>query len=68
MLVSETEAHVRGAGLTDIQLQQKPEYIEAMSGFEDPLYDKIAAALPAGTRPSDYVISLNVTARKPVVA
>jgi SAM-dependent methyltransferase len=68
VLVSETEAHVRGAGLTDIQLQQKPEYVEAMGGFEDPLYDKIAAALPAGTRPSDYVISLNVTARKPVVA
>ncbi len=64
-LVSESEAFARGAGLTDIQLQQKPEYVEALSGFEDPLYDKIAAALPAGTRPSDYVISLNVTARKP---
>ena len=65
VLVSETEKHARTAGLTDIQLEQKPDYVEAMSGFEDPLYDKIAAALPAGTRPSDYVISLNVTARKP---
>ena len=64
-LVSQTEAHARAAGLTDIELQQKPEYVEAMSGFEDPLYDKIAAALPAGTKPSDYIVSLNVTARQP---
>lgn len=65
VLVSDTERFAREAGLTDIHLEQKPEYVEAMSGFEDPLYDRIAAALPQGTRPSDYVISLNVTARKP---
>ena len=29
------------------------------------LRQKIAAALPTGTKPADYVTSLNVTARKP---
>lgn len=65
VLVSETETYVRDAGLTDIRLERKSEYIEAMTGFEDPLYAKIASALPQGKRPSDYVTSLNVTARKP---
>jgi len=63
-LVAETEQYVREAGLTDIRLEQKPDYVASMTGFEDPLYQKIAAALPPGTRPSDYVTSLNVTARK----
>ena len=63
-LVAETEQYVREAGLTDIRLEQKPDYVASITGFEDPLYQKIAAALPPGTRPSDYVTSLNVTARK----
>lgn len=65
VLVSETESYARAAGLCDVHLEQKPEYVEAMTGFEDPLYRQIAAALPPGTRPSDFVVSLNVTARKP---
>jgi arsenite methyltransferase len=63
VLVSETEAHVRAAGLTDVHLEQKPQYVEALASFQDPLYAKIAAALPAGTHPGDFVVSLNVTAR-----
>jgi hypothetical protein len=63
-LVSETEQYAREAGLVDIHLEQKPDYVASMTGFEDPLYQKIAAALPAGTRPADFVTSLNVTARK----
>jgi SAM-dependent methyltransferase len=65
VLVPETEAYARDAGLVDIRLERKPEYAAALTSFEDPLYQKIAAALPAGTRPSDFVTSLNVTARKP---
>ncbi len=64
-LVENTERFAREAGLTDIQLEHKPQYIEAMTSFEDPLYQKIIAALPAGTRPADFITSLNVTARKP---
>ena len=58
-------AIARDAGLADIRLEQKPEYVASMASFEDPLYQKIAAALPPGTRPADFVTSLNVTARKP---
>jgi arsenite methyltransferase len=63
-LVAETEQYVREAGLTDIRLEQKPDYMASLVSSSDPLYQKIAAALPPGTRPSDYVTSLNVTARK----
>ncbi len=65
VLVADTERFAREAGLADIQLEQKREYVASMTSFKDPLYQKIAAALPSGTRPADFVTSLNVTARKP---
>jgi len=49
----------------DGRREQKPDYVASMTSFQDPLYQKIAAALPAGTGPADFVTSLNVTARKP---
>jgi len=64
-LVSEIERDARAAGLADIRLEQKGDYFEATEASEDPLFTQIAAALPKGTRPSDYVTSLNITARKP---
>jgi AhpD family alkylhydroperoxidase len=67
-LVSETERMAREAGLTDIVLKSKPGYVEAMTSFEDPLYRKIVEHLPAGTKPSDFITSLEVQARKPVSA
>jgi ubiquinone/menaquinone biosynthesis C-methylase UbiE len=65
ILVSETERLARKAGLADIVLKIKPEYIEAMAHFEDPLYQKIVELLPAGTKPADYIASLEIQARKP---
>ena len=64
-LVSDTERMAREVGLTDIILKTKPGYIEAMTDWEDPLYRKIVEHLPAGTKPSEYVTSLEVQARKP---
>jgi arsenite methyltransferase len=64
-LVERTERFAREAGLSAIQLEHKPQYIEAMTSLEDPLYQKVIAALPAGTRPADFITSLNVTAQKP---
>ncbi len=63
-LVSETERMAREAGLVEIVLKSKPVYVEAMTSFEDPLYQKIVANLPAGTEPSDYITSLEVQAHK----
>ena len=64
-LVSDTERWAREAGLTSIALKPKPEYVEAMTSFEDPLYQKIVAHLPTGTKPADFIVSLEVQARKP---
>jgi len=65
-LVSDTERMAREAGLTDIVLKSKPGYVEAMANFEDPLYRKIVEHLPSGTKPADYIASLEVQARKAV--
>jgi len=65
VLIDETRAHASSAGLHDISLTSKPQYIEAMTHWEDPLYRRIVAALPEGTKPSDFITSLDVTARRP---
>lgn len=64
-LVEETERQMLGAGLAAITLTRKPGYIDSMSTWQDPLYQKIASALPAGTTPSDFVTSLDIAALKP---
>ncbi|WP_428387939.1 arsenite methyltransferase [Mucisphaera sp.] len=63
-LVEDIRAAVQAAGLTDLQLTPKPEYIEAMTNWQDPLYQKVAASLPEGAKVSDYVVSLDVTGRR----
>lgn len=63
-LVSDTERNVREAGLVDVRLETKCDYIDAMHEWSDPLYRKIVEKLPAGSKPGDYITSLEVTARK----
>ena len=65
VLVSETGRMAKEAGLSDIVLKVKSDYIAAMLDFEDPLYKKIVELLPAGTKPSDFITSLEVQALKP---
>jgi SAM-dependent methyltransferase len=65
VLVGETERMAREAGLAEIQLDPKPDYLRAMTDLNDPLYKKIVAYLPAGSGPGDYITSLEVMARKP---
>jgi SAM-dependent methyltransferase len=65
MLVDEMRALAHHAGLRQLRLEAKSDYIDAMTDWQDPLYLKIVAALPAGARVSDFVTSLNVTAVKP---
>lgn len=67
VLIEEIDRAMRDAGLIHLQLTPKPEYVRALESFEDPLYAKIAAELPAGTKASDYVTSLDIQARKPGV-
>lgn len=63
VLVEETRAQMQAAGLTDIVLTPKPEYIDAMMNWEDPLYRKIMDALPKGSKASDYITSLDIAGR-----
>ncbi len=65
VLADKSRQMAEAAGLVDVQLTAKPEYIRAMTDMQDPLYQKIAAALPAGKTVADYVTNLDVTARKP---
>lgn len=65
VLIEEYQSMVQAAGLHDVALRPKPEYVTTLESFEDPLYQKIAAALPVGTTAADYVTSLDVTAAKP---
>ena len=64
VLVSETGRMAKEAGLTDITLKVKTDYVAKMLDFEDPLYKKLIQLLPAGTKPADFITSLEVQARK----
>jgi SAM-dependent methyltransferase len=64
VLVSDTERMAKEAGLTDIVPNPKSSYIDGMVDWQDPLYQKIIANLPTVAKPSDYITSLEITARK----
>lgn len=65
VLVEETRRMAEAAGLRDVALTSKPQYIEAMTDWQDPLYRRIIETLPKGSKPSDYITSLDIVARKP---
>ena len=64
VLVEQSRKMAEAAGLRNIVLRSKPEYIDSMTQWEDPLYQKIIAALPAGSKVSEFITSLDVTATK----
>ncbi|MDZ4773441.1 MAG: arsenite methyltransferase [Planctomycetota bacterium] len=64
VLIEDVDRMMRDAGLVNVQLTTKPEYVAALMSFEDPLYKTIAAELPSGTTASDYITSLDIQARK----
>jgi arsenite methyltransferase len=68
VLVEETERMARAAGLVDLVLSPKPDYVKAMTDWEDPLYRKLVEHLPAGATAADFITSLEVQARKPAPA
>lgn len=64
VLVEETRRQMVAAGLSEIVLTSKPQYVESMTDWQDPLYRKIIASLPAGTKPRDFITSLDIAARR----
>ncbi len=65
VLTQETRAMARAAGLTQIRLIPKADYVDRMADWNDPLYRKMLEQLPEGKRLGQYVTSLEVTAHKP---
>jgi arsenite methyltransferase len=64
-LIDEIERTALEAGLVDLRIEEKSGYVESMTEWNDPLYREIAKQLPQGAHPGDYVVSVNVSARKP---
>jgi arsenite methyltransferase len=67
VLVSETEEAMRAAGLIEVRLTPKPDYVASVMSFEDPLYLEILRHLPKGLSPADYITSLDIAGRKPLL-
>lgn len=63
--VEDTRRHAIEAGFAEIRLESKPRYIDALTDWQDPLYRRIVEALPPGSRPSEFITSLDVVAVKP---
>ena len=63
-LIDEIRRSVLDAGLHSLEMVSKPQYVEAMINGEDPLYRRVAASLPEGAAVSDYVVSLDLEARR----
>jgi hypothetical protein len=53
------------AGLVDLQLVAKEGAVEAMLPSGDPMTDHLLELLPEGTRPSAFIASMLISARKP---
>ena len=66
VLAEETRQMAAEAGFVEITLTSKPEAIDHMTDWNDPLYRNVLEALPAGHRMSDFVTSMDIAARKPL--
>jgi SAM-dependent methyltransferase len=64
VLIDEYEQMLADSGFRDIVLTRKPEYVAALTNFNDPLYQRIVEALPAGTTAGDFVTSVDVQAHR----
>jgi arsenite methyltransferase len=65
VLVEETRAMMLGAGFGGVVLTPKPQYIQAMTTWQDPLYRRIIELLPGGSKIGEFVTSLDIQARRP---
>ena len=64
VLVEETRDYLEQAGFSSIILTPDPGYVRSMQDRNDPLYKKIADALPDNSELADYVASLSIEAAK----
>jgi arsenite methyltransferase len=62
--LDEYRSMIVAAGLADVALKAKPEYVASLTDVQDPLYQEIAKALPEGTTAADFITSVDLTAWK----
>ncbi|MEK7391228.1 MAG: arsenite methyltransferase [Fibrobacterota bacterium] len=65
-LVDDIRRDAEAAGLTDVSIGIKHEYVAVMENTGDSLYRDILAQLPAGHKLSDYIVSTDISATKPI--
>ncbi len=65
VLVDDYRAMLQAAGLADVALTPKPQYVAALEAMGDPLYEEIRADLPDGASCGDYITSIDVLASRP---
>ncbi len=63
-LVTTMEERAKAAGLVELKIELKSNYIDTLQSFKDPLYEKILELLPAGSVLSEYITSASISARK----
>jgi arsenite methyltransferase len=64
--IDETVKMSRDAGLVNIRWTEKEYAVDVMENCNDKLYQSVKDALPKGEKLSDYIVSVNFTAEKPV--
>jgi arsenite methyltransferase len=64
VLIDETITMAKQAGLDDIEVTEKIYNLEVMVDCNDPIYKQVTESLPEGTKISDYIVSVDVTALK----
>ncbi|MFG0299792.1 MAG: arsenite methyltransferase [Phycisphaerales bacterium JB047] len=67
-LIEDLREQMLRAGLQGVTLTPKPEYVKALMNADDPLYQKVAAELPAGKSASDFITSVDIAAVNPASA
>jgi len=65
VMIEDTRRMAKEAGLTDIRLEEDPSAVDMMTQSKDDLYKQTESLLPAGEKPSDYIVSLKITGRRP---
>ncbi len=64
VLIDETITMAKQAGLKDVEVTEKTYNIDVMVDCNDPIYKQVMEYLPEGTKISDYVVSIDITAFK----
>jgi arsenite methyltransferase len=63
-ILADLQDMVEAAGLVDRAFTDKGQAVEAMLPVDDPLIEHLMGLLPVGTKPSDYITSMIISARK----